>query len=58
MTDKILRKYKQKLQDFSLAPFADGRFEVLVNDKKIFSKLETKQFPEDDAGLAELDKHA
>ncbi len=58
MTDKLLRKFKQKISNFSLAPFADGRFEVIVNGKTLFSKLETKQFPDEDAVLAELEKHA
>jgi selT/selW/selH-like putative selenoprotein len=29
-----------------LQPFGDGRFEVFVDGKKIFSKLELHRFPE------------
>jgi len=29
-----------------LQPFGDGRFEVFVDGKKIFSKLEAHRFPE------------
>lgn len=54
----MLRKFKQKIKSLSLSPFADGRFEVFLDDKKIWSKLETKQFPEDDAVLALLEKGA
>ena len=29
-----------------LQPFSDGRFEVFLNETKVFSKLETHRFPE------------
>lgn len=54
----MLRKFKQKIKSLALAPYADGRFEVFVNGKNIFSKLETKQFPEDDAVLAAIENLA
>jgi selT/selW/selH-like putative selenoprotein len=31
-----------------LVPFSDGRFEVFRNDKKIHSKLEKGEFPNED----------
>jgi selenoprotein W-related protein len=37
------------MKEITLAPFADGRFEVLVDGKKIHSKLETGEFPDEDA---------
>ena len=33
----------------SLSPFADGRFEVFVGAKRLHSKLESGQFPDEDA---------
>ena len=54
LTDKILREFKQKIKSFELAPYADGRFEVMLNGSTIYSKLETGEFPEDDRVLADL----
>ena len=33
----------------AIAPFADGRFEVYVDDRLVHSKLETGQFPDPEA---------
>ena len=49
MTTKVLTQFKIKIGSLSLSPFADGRFEVFVDDKRIYSKLETGQFPDEDA---------
>jgi len=44
------------MKELTLAPFADGRFEVFVNDKKLYSKLETGDFPDDDTLVARIRK--
>ena len=36
------------MTELALAPYADGRFEVIVDGKKIYSKLETGEFPDED----------
>ena len=54
MTDKVLKRFKQKIASLSLAPFDDGRFEVLLNGKKVYSKLETGEFPDEDRVLRDL----
>jgi selT/selW/selH-like putative selenoprotein len=36
------------MESLTLAPFTDGRFEVYVNDKKVYSKLETGEFPDEE----------
>ncbi|OFW31381.1 MAG: hypothetical protein A3J28_04135 [Acidobacteria bacterium RIFCSPLOWO2_12_FULL_60_22] len=46
MTGKILEEFKQRITFLQLQPFGDGRFEVFLNEDKIFSKLETHRFPE------------
>ncbi|MBI4464541.1 MAG: SelT/SelW/SelH family protein [Acidobacteria bacterium] len=46
MTQKILEEFKERITYLQLQPFGDGRFEVFVNGKRIFSKLETHRFPE------------
>ena len=54
MTDKLLNRFKSKIESLSLAPYADGRFEVLVDDEKIYSKLETGEFPDEGAILEDV----
>jgi selenoprotein W-related protein len=54
LTEKLLVAGKQRIKSFELAPFSDGRFEVFKNDKKIYSKLETGEFPKEDAILKQV----
>jgi selT/selW/selH-like putative selenoprotein len=49
LTEKLLVAGKQRIKSFELAPFNDGRFEVFKNNKRIYSKLETGEFPKEDA---------
>jgi selenoprotein W-related protein len=49
LTEKLLTSGKQRIQSLELLPFGDGRFEVFKNDQKIYSKLETGDFPEETA---------
>jgi len=46
LTQQILEEFKQRVASLQLRPFADGRFEVFLNEARIFSKLETRRFPE------------
>lgn len=48
----IVDKYDKHFSDISLKPSDGGRFEVTVNDKTVFSKLEADRFPEDDELLS------
>ena len=54
MTDKVLNRFKQSIESLSLAPYADGRFEVLVDDQKVYSKLDTGEFPDEDSVLEDI----
>jgi selT/selW/selH-like putative selenoprotein len=47
-------EFKQRISALELKPFSDGRFEIYVNSKKIFSKLAEHRFPEASDILAEL----
>ncbi len=40
------------MSEIAIAPYADGRFEVFFDDKLIYSKLKTGDFP-DHAEIAE-----
>ena len=44
------------MTELTLAPFADGRFEVLVDGDKLYSKLATGEFPDDATMVAKITK--
>ena len=50
MADKILT-LKQRIGSLKLVPSGGGAFEISVNGKQIYSKLETGEFPDFDAIL-------
>ena len=55
MTEKVLSRFKQKIKSLSLSPFADGRFEIFLNGRKIYSKTDTGQFPDEDVVLKAME---
>lgn len=48
MTSKILTKFKQQIKELTLVPAGGGCFEVVFNDELVYSKLKTKQFPDEE----------
>jgi selenoprotein W-related protein len=54
LTSKIAGALKQNMTELSLAPYADGRFEVFVDEDRIYSKLETGEFPDEETIVAKL----
>ena len=50
MAEKILA-LKQRIGSLKLVPSGGGAFEISVNGKKVYSKLETGEFPDFDAIL-------
>jgi selenoprotein W-related protein len=54
LTEKILNKGKQRIQSLELVPYGDGRFEVFKNNKRLHSKLETGEFPDEDKLVSQL----
>jgi len=53
LAEKILT-LKQRIGSLKLVPSGGGAFEISVNGKKIYSKLETGEFPDHDAILKAL----
>jgi selenoprotein W-related protein len=53
LTEKLITELQGKLEKLVLIPSDGGRFEVSVNGKLIYSKLETGRFPE----YPEIRKH-
>ncbi len=46
MATEILNKYGNNIKSLTLIPSGGGVFEVIKNDKLIFSKKESGRFPE------------
>jgi selenoprotein W-related protein len=43
-----LNEFKQDISQFVVVPSDGGRFEVTIDGKVVFSKLEEGRFPEED----------
>jgi selT/selW/selH-like putative selenoprotein len=54
LTEKLLIAGKQRVKSLELVPFNDGRFEVFKNDAKIYSKLETHAFPNEESLIRKI----
>ncbi len=44
------------MSELALAPYGDGRFEVFVDGDRIYSKLETGDFPDEETIVAKIKK--
>lgn len=42
----ILKQYEHQIESFTLIPSEGGKFEITVNDRLIYSKLQTHRHPE------------
>ncbi|MHC4224905.1 MAG: Rdx family protein [Planctomycetota bacterium] len=49
---------KQNMSELAIAPYADGRFEVFVDDRLIYSKLKTGEFPDSGTVIKKIKKLA
>ena len=47
MTSKLLTTYEQQIRDLKLIPASGGAFELSVDGKLLYSKLETGEFPDE-----------
>lgn len=55
LADKLLAKFKNRLAEVALVPSSGGVFEVMVDGKKVYSKLATGTFPDENKLLADMD---
>jgi selenoprotein W-related protein len=55
LAKELLDKFEPEIETLKLIPSDDGRFEIRVNEKLIYSKLQTKRHaePGEVAGLVE-----
>ena len=56
MATKLLNHFKQQISSFEMIPSGGGRFEIDVNGQRIYSKLDTGEFPEEDAILQQIEQ--
>jgi len=47
LTRKLLDNYKQQISDLKLIPASGGCFELTVNGKLVYSKLQAGKFPDE-----------
>ena len=47
---------KQRMKGLTIAPYSDGRFEVYVGGEKVYSKLETGDFPDEETLVKRIAK--
>jgi selenoprotein W-related protein len=52
LTGKILESFKQKIRELKLIPASGGCFELTINGELVYSKLATREFPDERAMLA------
>jgi selenoprotein W-related protein len=46
LTGELLNSFEAEIESVTLVPSDGGRFEVTVNDKLVYSKLQTGRHPE------------
>jgi selenoprotein W-related protein len=46
LTDELLKNYEHVIESITLMPSDGGRFEVTINGKLVFSKLQTHRHAE------------
>lgn len=56
MTAKLADALKGGFDEIALAPFRDGRFEVIADGKTVYSKLATGQFPDEETLVKQMKK--
>jgi len=56
LTAKLLPRYKQAISRYVMIPSKGGCFELIVGGKRLYSKLETGTFPDEEKLIAEVGK--
>jgi selenoprotein W-related protein len=56
LTAKLLPRYKRAISRYVMIPSKGGCFELTVGGKRLYSKLETGRFPDEEALIAEVGK--
>jgi selenoprotein W-related protein len=54
LAEKIASEHRKQIASLTLVPDGGGCFEITVDDNLIYSKLKTKEFPDESAIVKEL----
>jgi selenoprotein W-related protein len=54
MAEQLLGEFEQNISRLTLIPSGGGRFEVMLDDRVVYSKVETGQHPDYEAVAAPL----
>ena len=57
MAAKIVSEYKQRLAGLTLIPSTGGCFELSIDGKLVYSKLQTGSFPDEDEMVELVGQH-
>lgn len=49
MAEQLLEEFEQNISRLTLIPSGGGRFEVMLDDRSVYSKAETGQHPDYEA---------
>lgn len=49
MAEQLLGEFEENISRLTLIPSGGGRFEVMLDDRMVYSKLETGQHPDYEA---------
>jgi selenoprotein W-related protein len=49
MAEQLLGEFEQQISRLTLIPSGGGRFEVMLDDRMVYSKVETGQHPDYEA---------
>jgi selenoprotein W-related protein len=56
LTSKLLTTYKQQISDLTLIPSGGGCFELSADGELLYSKLKTKEFPNEEQMVQAIGK--
>jgi len=56
LTAKLLPRYKRSISRYVMIPSKGGCFEITVGGKRLYSKLETDRFPDEEKLIEEIGK--
>jgi selenoprotein W-related protein len=48
LTSKLLTRFKQHIKELTLVPAGGGCFEIRFDEDLVYSKLKTKEFPNEE----------
>jgi len=57
LTEDLLTHFKRNIESWTMIPSDKGRFEIVVGETLIFSKLQERRFPSNQEVIKLIEKH-